>query len=55
IPAQDLFPLDTLEAKRTILARAVEEQWVVGFTHDLPRFGTLTSVDGKLRFTELAD
>jgi glyoxylase-like metal-dependent hydrolase (beta-lactamase superfamily II) len=55
IPAQDLFPLDTLEAKRTILARAVEEQWIVAFTHDLPRFGTITSVDGKYRFTELAD
>jgi len=55
IPAQDLFPLDTLEAKRTILSRAVEEQWIVGFTHDLPRFGTVTSVDGKYRFTELAD
>jgi len=55
IPAQDLFPLDTLEAKRTILARAVEEQWIVGFTHDLPRFGTVTTVDGKYRFTERAD
>jgi len=55
IPAQDLFPLDTLEAKRTILGRAVEEQWIVGFTHDLPRFGTVTSVDGKYRFTELPD
>jgi glyoxylase-like metal-dependent hydrolase (beta-lactamase superfamily II) len=55
IPAQDLFPLDTLEAKRTILGRAVEEHWIVGFTHDVPRFGTITSVDGKYRFTELAD
>ena len=55
IPAQDLFPLDTLEAKRTILGRAVEEQWIVGFTHDLPRFGTVTSADGKYTFTELAD
>jgi len=55
IPAQDLFPLDTLEAKRTILARAVDEQWIVGFTHDLPRFGTVTQVDGKYRFTELRD
>ncbi len=55
IPAQDLFPLDTLEAKRTILARAVDEQWVVGFTHDKPRFGTVTSVEGKYKFTELAD
>lgn len=55
IPAQDLFPLDTLEAKRTILARAVEERWIVGFTHDVPRFGTLRDVDGKLRYTEVPD
>ena len=55
IPAQDLFPLETLEAKRTILGRAVEERWIVGFTHDLPRFGTVSQVDGKFRFTELAD
>jgi glyoxylase-like metal-dependent hydrolase (beta-lactamase superfamily II) len=55
IPAQDLFPLDTLEAKRTILARAVDEQWIVGFTHDKPRFGTVTTVEGKYKFTELPD
>ena len=55
IPAQDLFPVDTLEAKRTILARAVDERWIVGFTHDLPRFGTVTQVEGKYRFTELPD
>jgi glyoxylase-like metal-dependent hydrolase (beta-lactamase superfamily II) len=55
IAAMDLFPLDTLEAKRTILTRAVEERWIVGFTHDLPRFGNVTSVDGKYQFTELAD
>jgi glyoxylase-like metal-dependent hydrolase (beta-lactamase superfamily II) len=55
IPAQDLYPLDTLEAKRAILGRAVDEQWIVGFTHDLPRFGTVTQVEGKLAFTELRD
>ena len=55
IPAFDLYPLDTLEAKRTILARAVEEDWIVGFTHDLPRFGRVTSVDGKHRFSELPE
>lgn len=55
IPAQDLFPLETLEAKRTILARAVAEQWIVAFTHDVPRFGTVSQVEGKYRFTELAD
>ena len=55
IPAFDLYPLDTLEAKRTILARAVDEGWIVGFTHDLPRFGRVTSVDGKHRFAELRE
>ena len=55
IPAQDLYPMDTLEAKRTILSRAVEEQWIVGFTHDLPRFGTISRVEGKYRFTEVPD
>lgn len=55
IPAFDLYPLDTLEAKRTILARAAEEDWIVGFTHDLPRFGRVAKVEGKYRFTELAE
>ena len=53
IPAFDLFPLDTLEAKRTILQRAADEGWIVGFTHDLPRFGTVASEEGKYRVTEL--
>jgi len=55
IPAFDLFPLDTLEAKRTILKRAADEAWIVAFTHDLPRFGRLTERDGRYSFTELAD
>ncbi len=55
IPAFDLFPLDTLEAKRTILERAADEAWIVAFTHDLPRFGRLTERDGRYSFTELAD
>jgi len=55
IMAFDLFPLDTLEAKRSILARAVEEGWIVGFTHDLPRFGRITLEDGRHRFEELDD
>ncbi|TMG56615.1 MAG: MBL fold metallo-hydrolase [Chloroflexi bacterium] len=53
IPAFDLFPLDTLAAKKTILPRAVEERWTVAFTHDRPRFGRITDVEGKLRFDEL--
>ena len=53
IPAFDLYPLDTLAAKKTILPRAIEERWIVGFTHDLPRFGRISQVDGRFRFDEL--
>ena len=55
IPAFDLFPLDTLAAKKVILPRAVEERWTVAFTHDRPRFGRISEVEGKLRFVELPE
>jgi glyoxylase-like metal-dependent hydrolase (beta-lactamase superfamily II) len=55
IPAFDLFPLDTLAAKKLILPRAVSERWIVGFTHDLPRFGRITESEGRYRFEELGD
>lgn len=55
ISALDLFPLDTLEAKRLILRRALDEGWTVAFTHDAPRFGRLREIDGKLRYEELPD
>jgi glyoxylase-like metal-dependent hydrolase (beta-lactamase superfamily II) len=55
IPAFDLFPLDTLAVKKTILPRAVDENWIVAFTHDVPRFGRIASVDGKYRFDEIAE
>jgi glyoxylase-like metal-dependent hydrolase (beta-lactamase superfamily II) len=54
IPAFDLFPLDSLEAKRSILPRAADERWIVAFTHDVPRFGRIDSVDGRYRFEEIA-
>ena len=53
IPAFDLFPLDTLAAKKLILRRAIDERWIVGFTHDLPRFGRISEAEGKLRFDEV--
>ena len=55
IPAIDLFPLETLAAKKVILPRAVSEKWIVGFTHDVPRFGRISEQDGKLRFEEVAE
>ena len=30
-----------------------EDQIVVGFTHDLPRFGRISEAEGKLRFDEV--
>jgi glyoxylase-like metal-dependent hydrolase (beta-lactamase superfamily II) len=55
IPAFDLFPLDTLAAKKLILRRATDERWIVGFTHDLPRLGRISESDGRYRFDEVAD
>jgi len=55
IPAFDLFPLDTLEAKRTLLPQAAEDRWTVSFTHDVPRFGTIDEAEGRYRFTELSE
>jgi glyoxylase-like metal-dependent hydrolase (beta-lactamase superfamily II) len=34
IASYDLFPVGTLEAKRRLLARAVEEDWQLLFYHD---------------------
>ena len=53
IPAFDLFPLDTLAAKKLILRRAIDERWIVGFTHDLPRFGRISETEGEYRFDEV--
>jgi glyoxylase-like metal-dependent hydrolase (beta-lactamase superfamily II) len=55
IPAFDLYPLETLAAKKVILPRAVSEKWLVAFTHDLPRFGRIAEQDGKLRYEEVAE
>ena len=55
IPSQDLFPLDTLAAKKAILPRAIAERWVVAFTHDLPRFGRVTEQEGRYRFDEIPE
>ena len=54
IPSQDLYPLDTLAAKKVILPRAIDERWIVAFTHDVPRFGRITETEGRYRFDEIA-
>lgn len=55
IPGFDLYPLETLEAKRTLLPRAVEEGWIVAFTHDVPRFGRLEQFEGRYRWLEIEE
>jgi glyoxylase-like metal-dependent hydrolase (beta-lactamase superfamily II) len=54
IPALDLYPMDTLAAKKELLPRAVAEEWLVAFTHDLPRFGHVRRREGAYVFEELS-
>jgi glyoxylase-like metal-dependent hydrolase (beta-lactamase superfamily II) len=54
IPALDLYPMDTLAAKKDLLPRAAAERWLVAFTHDAARFGHVVSRDGKYSFEEVA-
>lgn len=53
IMAMDLFPMDTLAAKKELLPRAVAEEWLVAFTHDAPRFGHVRERDGKYVLEEI--
>jgi glyoxylase-like metal-dependent hydrolase (beta-lactamase superfamily II) len=55
IPALDLYPMDTLAAKKELLPRAVAEEWLVGFTHDAPRFGRIRERAGKYVFEEVPE
>ncbi len=45
----DLYPVETFEAKRDLLARAEAGDWVLGFGHDLSvPFGALRRAGGRL-------
>ena len=55
IMAMDLYPMDTLAAKKELLPRAVEEDWLVAFTHDEPRFGRVRLRDGKYVYEEVSE
>jgi glyoxylase-like metal-dependent hydrolase (beta-lactamase superfamily II) len=48
IMGYDVEPLVTLETKRRILARAVEEEWLVVFEHDAQTAWTQIEHDGKV-------
>jgi glyoxylase-like metal-dependent hydrolase (beta-lactamase superfamily II) len=45
----DLYPVETFDAKKALLARAEEEAWVLGFSHDLETpFGRLRRTGKRL-------
>ncbi len=45
----DLYPADTFEAKKALLARAEAEDWILGFSHDLGiPFGSLRRAGKRL-------
>ena len=50
----DLYPVDTFNNKKALLALAAEEGWVVAFSHDLSHpFGTLRRSGKRLDFVPL--
>jgi glyoxylase-like metal-dependent hydrolase (beta-lactamase superfamily II) len=51
MPGYDLYPLQTLETKRTRIAEIIEQGWIVAFGHD-PDFPTATlhERNGKIEF-----
>jgi glyoxylase-like metal-dependent hydrolase (beta-lactamase superfamily II) len=50
IMGYDLFPTETLAAKKKLLAEAVVENWICLFYHDFTEpLGRLTETDGKIR------
>lgn len=53
ISALDLYPMDTLATKRDLLPRMIEEEWLVAFSHDVPRFGRVRLRDERYVFDEL--
>jgi glyoxylase-like metal-dependent hydrolase (beta-lactamase superfamily II) len=55
IMGYDLFPVHTLEAKRSLLARAKKENWLLLFQHDpLQRAGYIKEADGRDMIVPLA-
>jgi glyoxylase-like metal-dependent hydrolase (beta-lactamase superfamily II) len=54
IMGYDLFPLETLENKKKLLPRAVEENWLCWFYHDAESpLCRLTEIDGKFKANKI--
>jgi glyoxylase-like metal-dependent hydrolase (beta-lactamase superfamily II) len=55
IMSYDLMPLESLESKKKILNKAIDEDWIVAFNHDPDRFfGKIRKIDGKYTFQSLS-
>lgn len=56
VSGRDLYPLTTLEEKKAILAQAVEEGWILFFSHD-PTIAAchLTELDGRVTLGTAVD
>jgi glyoxylase-like metal-dependent hydrolase (beta-lactamase superfamily II) len=56
IMGYDLFPVETLEAKKHLLPQAARENWLCLFYHDAEApLGRVVEEDGKLRAVEFLD
>lgn len=52
----DLFPLETLEAKRNLLQRAVEEKWICLFYHDFENpLCQIEAINGKFSASAISE
>jgi glyoxylase-like metal-dependent hydrolase (beta-lactamase superfamily II) len=55
IMSYDLFPVETFNQKKMLYERAVAEEWVVAFSHDLRHaFGTMRKAGQRYEFISLA-
>jgi glyoxylase-like metal-dependent hydrolase (beta-lactamase superfamily II) len=56
IMGYDLYPVETLEAKRRLLPQAARENWLCFFYHDPDQpFGRLVEQDGKVHVSDFED
>lgn len=56
IPGYDLFPVETLENKKTLLKQALAEDWHCLFYHDFDvPLCRLSEIDGKLKATKIKE
>lgn len=54
ITSYDLFPVETFNNKKSLYERAVAEDWVVGFSHDLRHaFGSIRKAGRRYEFVPL--